>query len=164
MPKEYEKYWNFPNCVGTIDGKHVTIQCPAREGSLYFFHSIVLRAVINARYEFSMVDIGGYGRLIVSTVYTNSNLGRAINQNPLQLPSAIKMANKVSKKYTYVFVGDETFPLLCNLLKPFSRNALESPYLIFNYRLSRTRCIVDNAFEITTSSFRVFRRSICAEV
>ena len=43
------------------------------------FHSIVLLAVVNARYEFSVVDIGDYGRLSDSSVYANSNLGRAIN-------------------------------------------------------------------------------------
>ena len=43
------------------------------------FHSNVLLAVVNARYEFSMVDIGDYGRLSDSSVYANSNLGRAIN-------------------------------------------------------------------------------------
>ena len=62
IAKEYEKHWNFPNCVGAIDGKHVTIQCPGRGGSLYFkykkFHSIVLLAVVNARYEFLIVDMG----------------------------------------------------------------------------------------------------------
>ena len=81
-----------------------------------------------------MVDIGGYGRLSYSCVCANSNLGRAINQNLLQLPSARKLVNNVSKKYPYVFVGDEAFPLRCNLLKSSSRNALELPYLIFNYR------------------------------
>ena len=90
--KKYEKYWNFPNCVAAIDGKYFTIQCPGRRTSMYFkyekFLSIVLLTVLNVRYEFSMVDIGEYGRLGDNSAYANSNLGKTINQNLLQLPSA----------------------------------------------------------------------------
>ena len=69
IAREYEKHWNFPNCVGAIDGKHVTIHCPARGGSMYFkykkFHSIVLPAVVNARYEFLIVDMGTAEDLVI---------------------------------------------------------------------------------------------------
>ena len=66
VANEFERKWNFPNCIGAMDGKHIVMQAPARSGS-YFFnykksHSIVLMAVCNANYEFTLLDIGDTGR------------------------------------------------------------------------------------------------------
>ena len=62
---EFYDRWNFPNCIGAIDGKHVMMQCPFNSGSLFYsyksYFSIVLLAVASADYRFIMVDVGAYG-------------------------------------------------------------------------------------------------------
>jgi len=62
----YYKMWQFPNCIGSIDGKHVTIKCPRKSGSNYFCYlkkfSIVLLSIVGPDYKFLCVDIGGYGK------------------------------------------------------------------------------------------------------
>ena len=76
---EFNEKWNFRQCLGAVDGKHVLMQAPARSGSNFFNYkkcfSTVLLSIYKANYEFNLVDIGEAERLSDGGVYSGSNLG-----------------------------------------------------------------------------------------
>ena len=77
-------------------------------------------------------------------------------QLPISPPEPL--VGSVLPNLSYVFEGDEAFPLLQNLMRLYPGGNLTREKLIFNYRLSRARRIVKNAFGILVSRCRCFHR------
>lgn len=119
---EFERKWNFQHCIGAVDGKHIVMQAPARSGSFFFnykkTHSIVLMAVCNANYEFTVVDIGDTGRNSDGGVFGNSDMGIALESASMGVPEPIELPG-TDIKCPYVLVADEAFPLKTYLMKPY---------------------------------------------
>lgn len=159
---DFNRFWNFPNCIGALDGKHVNMKCPINSGSDYWNYkgqnSIVLLALVDAYYKFVVVDVGAYGRNSDGGIFEKSTLGKLLDQKKLNIPED-KPLIPGSEPLPHVIVGDEAFPLKHYLLRPYSKNDLlnNEPNKIFNYRLSRARRIVENAFGILRARWRVFQ-------
>lgn len=163
VANEFRNLWQFDNCLGAIDGKHIIIRKPAGSGS-YFFnykgtYSIVLFAIVNARYEFLYVHTGTNGRVSDGGIWSATSIYKNLCSKTLNIPNPTTLPNS-DDKVPYVFIGDEAFPLMENLMKPYSQKNISYEEKIFNYRLSRARRVVENVFGILASRFRIFLQPI----
>lgn len=157
--------WNFPNAIAAMDGKHILIRPPPSTGSYYFnykgTHSVVMLALCNANYEFLYVDVGVNGRVSDGGVWKNCTLKKLMENpiNSLKIPKSAKLPNS-NKILPYIILADDAFPLQHNIMKPFSFRSQSSRERIFSYRLSRGRRVIENAFGIMSSKFRIFQSPI----
>lgn len=76
----FNTIWQFPHCLGAIDGRHIKFRPPRSDGSYYYNykgdHSIVLLGLADTNYKFIYVNIGVNGRISDGGV-----LGNAACQN-----------------------------------------------------------------------------------
>lgn len=157
--------WQFPNCIGSIDGKHITIKCPKNTGSSHFCYlkkfSIVLMAIVGPEYTFLCVDIGGYGKNSDGGIFEQSNMGKRFAANLMNVPEDKNLPG-TNQLVPHVLIGDEAFPLKSTLMRPYpyrqSRTDIRKEK--YNVRLCRARRVVENAFGILAQRWRIFYRPI----
>ncbi|KAG5876797.1 hypothetical protein JTB14_014127 [Gonioctena quinquepunctata] len=161
VAQQFERRWNFPNCIGAIDGKHINIRKPPGSGSYYFNYknsfSVVLMAVVNANCEFIVVDMGANGRV------SDEGGGCSPIQNFISDSLVTNFIFLSLMIYQTVKSNSHTFSwqmMHFLSMKPFSRKNLTREQAIFDHRLSRARRIVENAFGILASRFRILLREI----
>ncbi len=155
---QFLERWNFPHTCGALDGKHIACRCPPQSGSLYYnykgFYSIVLMALVDADYKFIWADLGGMGSASDAQIYNNSELKEGTEGGTIGFPDPEPFPN-CEKAVPYFLIGDDAFALRPTMMKPYSTRGMTNHERIFNYRLSRARRVVENAFGILANRFQV---------
>ena len=167
IARDFEVSWNFPHCIGCLDGKHVVMQNPENCGSMYLNYkgtfSTVLMAVCDANYCFTFADVGCQGRISDGGVFRETTFYKKMENKTLNLPPPEPLPGR-EVDLPFVLLADDAFALSENLLKPYPGLSLDRASRIFNYRLSRARRIIENTFGIMSSVFRVFRKPLLLNV
>ena len=140
VAKKFEEKWQFPNCVGAIDGKHVPLINPINSGSTCFnyksFFSIVLLALVDADFTFLYVNVGCQGRISDGGLFKNSELYHLLVNGESNLPDSRQLPDLSSlhdsflvesnreSEVPYIIVADDAFPLPTYCVKPYSSQKL----------------------------------------
>uniref|UniRef100_A0A2M4CSQ9 DDE Tnp4 domain-containing protein n=1 Tax=Anopheles darlingi TaxID=43151 RepID=A0A2M4CSQ9_ANODA len=160
---EFQARWGFPNCVGAIEGKHVHLRRPIDESkvcSYKGFNSLVCLTVVDPMYRFLIVDVGSYGVNGENDILQESNFIEHYCDNlEYPPPSTLPDSDIISP---YVFLGNESFTLKTFLMRPYPKTVCldRIDRKEFNAHLSQARTVVDRAFGILTSNWKVFSKPI----
>ncbi|XP_022210453.2 protein ALP1-like [Drosophila obscura] len=147
---DFNDIWGFPNCIGAIDGKYCKTRPMSSEGD----PSMMLMVIVDAKYRFVYVNVGTDTKIGDAEVWMHSDLKYSLDDNSIHVPSpsVLPRSNLVS---SYTLVSDEAFPLTEYNMKPYFGKNLTESQQHFNYMLARSRRVVENAFGMLASRFRV---------
>lgn len=60
VAEKFNTLWQFPHCIGALDGKHINFRPPKKEGSTHRNYkgsdNIVLLGLVDSEYNFLFVD------------------------------------------------------------------------------------------------------------
>ncbi|OXU18554.1 hypothetical protein TSAR_003973 [Trichomalopsis sarcophagae] len=164
IANNYEQLWNFPNCIGALDGKHINIEKPASSGSCFWSykkkHTFVLMAIADAHKHFIWYSLGDFGSLNDASIFGDTDFAFQLANNELDIPPPRELPN-TDIKVPFMFVADEIFKLSENIMKSYSKTIdLPVPEKVFNYRLKRARLCIECAFGMLTEKFHVLQEDL----
>ena len=109
-------------------------------------------ALADARSKFLFVDIGSNGSCADQGISRETNVAKAVAQGNAGFPDPSPIPND-DHPLEHFFVGDDAFALRPDMMKPYPRLALSDAERVYNYRLSRARRVVENAFGLLQQRF-----------
>ena len=145
----FEEKWGYPQCLGAIDGSYIPISAPELNHTDYYnrkgWYSMTVQAIVDHDYVFRDICVGWAGSVHDARVFANSLIYKKITED--NLLADVSFRNMLGKKIPVCLIGDSAYPLNTWLMKPFTDNLCLSPQQkYFNYRLSRARIVIENAF------------------
>ena len=162
----FQCHWGFPQMVGAIYGTHIPILKPQESPAHYYnckgYYSVIMQAVVDFRGLFMDVNIGWPGKVHDARVLVNSSCYKKACNGTL-LPDWSSNIRGVN--VPLVILGDPAYPLLSWLMKPYLENAVTTlRERNFNYRQSRARMVVENAFGRLKGRWRCLLKTITCQI
>ena len=150
--QEMESEWQFEYAFSAIDGSHLPIKCPpglAQAMKQYHnfknFYSVILLALVDAKYRFIWASLGAPGNTHDSTLFQSTTLWSNIVSGDVLSEAAAKTNDDIV--IPPLILGDGTFLMRSLLLKPYGDAVLSDKKRYFNYRANWGRMVTEGAFD-----------------
>lgn len=110
------------------------------------------------------VNVGSKGRISDGGVFKNTKLYEKLERKELNIPPPEILQVPYKIEVPFYILGDKAFQLNEYTIRPYDGTRERgSNERIFNYRLSRARRVVENAFGVLSSVYRVLRKPMLLE-
>ena len=116
-------------------------------------------ALVDGQYKFRWVDAGTAGACSDVQIFNACQLKRKIEDARIGFPDPAPIT-KDGRDVPHFILADDAFALKTWLMKPCGRRMFTREERIANYRISRGSRVVENAFGILVSRFRVMMTTI----
>ena len=104
------------------------------------------------------VPVGGHGGMSTSDaqIFKHTDLRHKIEDGSISFSDSESLGIS-GPKVNFFLLGDDAFLLMLWLMRPYSSHSMDLKGMVFNYRIRHGRTVVENAFGILTSRFRIFQ-------
>ncbi|XP_073402044.1 uncharacterized protein [Dendrobates tinctorius] len=165
IASQFEATTQFPNCVGSLGGKHIQVRVQPKKGSRpynlkKYFSVLFLELVDNFLAVHTMADVSPTDARMLSATRN----GQQFLTAHLSLPNPRPLPGSMGSPVPFVIVADEAFAVTNNVLRPFPKRGLDTRRHIYNNSLSRARHHVNCTFGILSSKWRVFLTALQVNV
>lgn len=121
-------------------------------------------AICDAKLKFLMIDVGSSGRRGDGNVYHRSAFSKMLRHEKyrperLHLPDPCPL-DGIEEKLPFFFIGDAAFSRGSHLITPFKGKFLPPERKVFNYRISRGRRGIENAFGLLYKRYEVYQKPL----
>ncbi|RUS89926.1 hypothetical protein EGW08_002278 [Elysia chlorotica] len=160
--EHFYRRWKYPHCIGALARRSIRIKRISGGNITQPYnrnHDLLLQvqAVTDADGMFTFLEIGEY---VDTYPFKASSLGQAIMNKEIPIPSEEPVLNATT--LPYVFVSDETFPLVANVMRPYPKRNVTycSTKRAYNHCHSQVRQVAERTFDKMTSRWGILEGTL----
>jgi len=175
--EKWRQHSSIPGIVGALDGTHIAISKPCEYGQDYYnrkgYYSINVQgstfipatneALVDYKKRFLDVEIGWPGSVGDSRIFDNSYLSTRYEEVLAHLgTTALATGDNIVESVPAFILGDSAYRNSRHLVTTYRVTECNADPSIrhLNYRLSKARYKVENAFGLLKGRFQIFQKPL----